>query len=422
MRIYCKTFGCRVNQYETEAVSARLLADGASRAVADYEDADLCVINTCTVTRAADKDALQIIRRIARRNPAARLVVTGCLASRDREEIRKISPAALIVGNKEKKDIPALLGCRSVPHEAGLKIFSKHSRAFVKVQDGCNMRCAYCIVPTVRPQLTSRPPAQVAEEFRTLIGNGYRELVLCGVRLGRYKAEDKTDFVGLLERLAALPGDFRIRLSSLEITDITARLLRVIAGSAGRICPSFHLPLQSGSDRILKRMKRWYATEPFARRIAALRARIPDAGIFTDVMVGFPGETRKDFQASLRFVERTGFSGLHVFRYSRRGGTPAAEFADQVDDRELLARAAGMRALDKKLRAAFAAAAAGSRRRIIVEEKGARAQGLTDHFLRVGLDRNPGPGLYWARIGGGARAKIELSVPGEFATRTAAAK
>lgn len=395
MRVFFKTFGCRVNQYETEGVREKLLKDGVNTAVKDYESADLCVVNTCTVTHEADKDALQLLRRIDKRNPAARIVVTGCLATRDPQVIRDTVPQALIVGNDEKAGIPALLGCRTAPDDAGLTSFSEHSRAFLKVQDGCNMHCTYCIIPSVRPTLDSRPLETVLKEARTLVDGGYAELVLAGVRLGRYIVHDdgrRVDFVGLLEKLLELPGDFRIRLSSFEITDVTERFLALYDRYPEKLCPSLHLPLQSGSDKILRGMERWYSTGFYRRRIAALRARLPEAGLFTDLIVGFPGEGEAEFDETRRFVSEMNFSGLHVFRFSKRSGTPAEHFESQVSERELARRSEVMRGMDKDLRTAFSRAAVGSKRRVLVEEKGgARREAVTDHFLRVGLDRDPRP-------------------------------
>lgn len=399
MRVYFKTFGCRVNQYETEGLRERLLSDGVSTAVSDFAAADLCVVNTCTVTREADRDALTLVRRIARRNPAARLVVTGCYATRAPQEIQAAAPAALVVSNAQKASIPALLGCRPAPDEAGLKGFAGRSRAFVKVQDGCNMHCAYCIIPSVRPELSSKPYPLFEREARGLIEAGYAEIVLCGVRLGRYLSQDpagrRVDFPGLLERLLSLPGEFRVRLSSFEITDVTERFLDVFEAAGGRLCPSFHLPLQSGSEAVLRRMERWYTAAFYRRRVEALRSRRPDAALFADVMTGFPGETREEHEESLRFVEDLGYAGLHVFRYSRRAGTSAARRRDQVPEADVLARAQEFRALDERLRAAFAASFVGREVRV-VPENGLEA--MTEHFLRVDLDRRPGPGLHRARV------------------------
>jgi threonylcarbamoyladenosine tRNA methylthiotransferase MtaB len=366
------------------------------------------------VTDQADKDALTLLRRITRRNPSARVVVTGCLAARAAAEILQAAPSALIVGNDRKDEIPALLGCESAAGFSGIGAFNGHSRAFLKVQDGCNMKCSYCVVPSVRPKQWSKPYSGVEQEARRLLEAGYRELVLCGIRLGRYRSDDPAgravDLIGLIKRLIDLEGDFRIRLSSLEITDISSRFLGMAAGSGGRLCPSFHLPVQSGSESVLKRMRRWYSAAYYERRIEALKRALPDAGLFTDVLVGFPGETQSEFESSKTFIERIGFSGLHVFRFSKRSGTPAALFEGQLPEAALKERADAMRALDRELRASFAASAVGSRRRVVVEERSPEVTATTDHFLRVLLDNDPGPGLHWAEVvsscGPDARAEL----------------
>jgi threonylcarbamoyladenosine tRNA methylthiotransferase MtaB len=409
MKVFFKTFGCRVNQYETEGLREKLLKDGVTTAVADFETADLCVVNTCTVTNEADRDALKLLRRINRRNPAARVVVTGCLANRDAQVIRDTIPQALIVGNEDKDNIPALLGCRPAPDEAGIQGFANHSRAFIKVQDGCNMHCTYCIIPSVRPTLDSRPIDVVINEVRTLIASGYQELVFAGIRLGRYMVEDqgkRVDFVEMLRRVLSLEGNFRVRLSSFEVTDVTDRFLGLYDEFGDKLCPYLHLPLQSGSDKILKGMERWYSTKFYAKRIEALKKKVPGVGLFTDLMVGFPGEGEKEFIESQRFVAAMRFSGLHVFRYSKRDGTPAVDFPDQVSEAELVERSARMRAFDKELRGFFAAKAVGSDRQVLVEAKNASVEGVTDHFLRVTLDRNPGAGLHRVKIHPASQAVV----------------
>jgi len=402
MKLYTKTFGCRVNQYETEGIKEKLLADGVSVAVRDFETADLCVVNTCTVTGEADKDALLLLRRISRRNPAARLVVTGCLATRHPESVRAAAPAATIVSNENKDDIPAMLGCQSAPEYAGIRGYADRSRAFVKVQDGCNMHCTYCIIPSVRPTMTTKPIADLEREIRVLVEGGYGEIVLCGVRLGRYLTQDasgrRVDFCAMLERLLGIEGDFRIRLSSFEITDLTERFLDLFEKSEGKVAPSFHLPLQSGSQAVLQRMKRWYSTRFYAHRIAALRARGIDVGLFTDLMVGFPGESEDEALESESFVREIGFDGLHIFRYSDRDGTPAARGSGHLPAETLRARADRMRAIDLEFCAAFANRHLGKRRRVLVEARGSRVEGTTEHFLRVVLDRNPQKILSWAQL------------------------
>ncbi len=374
----------------------------------EWSSADVCIINTCTVTAEADKDALRLLRRIARRNPAARLIVTGCLASRDPRVIREAAPAAEIVGNAGKDSIPAMLGCAAAP--AGVTGLEGRSRAFLKIQDGCNMSCTYCIIPRLRPELSRKPLASVLAEVRGLVDRGHAEIVLCGVRLGRWLDEDaagrRVDLSGLVARLLEIPGEFRVRLSSLEITDAVDRLFDLARDSGGRLCPSFHLPLQSGCDAVLRRMQRWYATAFFARRAAALRERLPDAGLYTDVMAGFPGETEGEFAESFEFAKKLGFSGLHVFRYSRRSGTPAAR-ARQVPEAVVVSRAEAFRELDRELRTRAAARAVGCER-VAVATQDSRREALCEDFLTVTLPETLGPGLRRVKVtaaeGGRARA------------------
>lgn len=387
MRVFTHTFGCRVNQYETQVLRERLLASGGA-GVEDWENADLCVINTCTVTAEADADALRLIRRISRRNPAARLIVTGCLATRDPRKISEAAPGAIVVGNEAKKEIPALLGCSAAPE--GITGLDGHARAFVKIQDGCNMSCAFCVIPSIRPRLESRTVSGVAAEVAGLVERGVPEIVLCGVRLGRFR-DGFVDLVGLIEKLLALPGEFRIRLSSLEVTDATDRLLDLMAGSGGKLCPSLHLPLQSGCEAALKRMKRWHSAEFYKRRIEAARRTVPGIGIFADVIVGFPGETEAEFSESERFVENAGLDGLHVFRYSPRPGTTATRLPGRVADAAIRERAERLRSVDAVQRKKFARRAAGQTRTVVALNGG--RQGLCEDFLTVALPRPPGPGL-----------------------------
>ncbi len=402
MKAFFKTYGCRVNQYETEALREKLAQNRFAETTEDFSEADLCLINTCTVTEEADQDALRLIRKISRRNPTARLVVTGCLASRSPDEIQNAAPQALIVGNKDKENIPALIGCSAVPGPSSISGFWGHSRAFVKIQDGCDMGCSFCIIPSIRPQLSARPFEELKSEIEGLIKNRCPEIVLCGVRLGRYLSQDlggrRIDFVGLLERLIQIPGDFRIRLSSLEITDVTDRFINLFASSGGKIAPSLHLPLQAGSDKTLKEMKRWYATGFFRKRLNALREKVPQCAVFSDVMAGFPGESETDFEESLAFIREMNFSGLHPFRYSSRPGTEAEKRHDHLPEKIILARSQSLRSLDRELRIKFAARAVGSVRRVVVEGRPGKPEGLCEDFLSVSLNQYPGPGFAQVRI------------------------
>lgn len=397
MKIWFHTFGCRVNQYETESLKAALIPSGA-RSAADYRDADVCVINTCSVTAAADRDALRLLRRITRDNPVSRLIVTGCLATRDPGAVMDAAPQAETVGNKDKNLIPALLGCRTAP---GLtRPFADRSRAFIKIQDGCNMHCSFCVIPALRPKLYSRPLFEIQAEIASLVTAGVPEVVLCGIRLGRYLVEDsagrRVDLVGLLERVLEHPGEFRVRLSSLEITDATDRLFELMASSAGRLCPYLHLPLQSGSESVLRRMQRWYSAAFYRRRTQALREVLPQAGLFADVIVGFPGESDEEFAETVSFIEELRFSGLHVFRYSRRSGTAAAGMREPLPEAVVRQRADILRGMDAGLRRDFSRKAVGSHRRIVAELS--RPVGLAEDFLEVSLEGHPGPGLHRVQV------------------------
>ena len=397
MRYFFKTFGCRVNQYETQRLRETVLASGGA-AVEAWTQADVCVLNTCTVTAEADKDALSLARRISRRNPAARLIVTGCLATRDAAAVRRAAPGAVIVGNEGKQSIPAALGCSAAP--SGLTRFDGKSRAFVKIQDGCNMACAFCVIPSIRPALSSRALAEVLDELAALADAGYAEAVLCGVRLGRWRGAEggrPVDLSGLIERALSRRPRLRLRLSSLEITDLTERLIELMASSGGGLRPSVHAPLQSGSSPVLRRMRRWYSADFYARRVQALRARLPRASVFADVIAGFPGETRAQHEETLRFIERLGLSGLHVFRYSARPGTEAAGL-EALPPAEVEARARELRALDARLRERFAASWVGQTREAVVELGGREA--LTEDFLTVTLEEPCPPGAGRVRVAG----------------------
>jgi threonylcarbamoyladenosine tRNA methylthiotransferase MtaB len=398
VKIWVKTFGCRVNQAEGESLKASLLAGGASDSEG-FEDADVCVVNTCTVTAEADREALALLRRVTRRNPAARLVVTGCLATRDPELVRTAAPSAVLVGNDAKAEIPAMFGCSPAPAEAALPSLSGRSRAFLKVQDGCNMTCTYCTIPSIRPELSTVPLPDILESVRALAAAGVPEIVLCGIRLGRYlwraPGEARVDLGGLVTRILEVPGGFRVRLSSLEVTDAGNALLSLMTSSNGRLCPSLHLPLQSGSNSVLKRMNRWYSSEFYRRRVDAYREAVPQGALFTDIITGFPGETDSEHEESFRFAESLEFDGFHIFRYSPRPGTAAAAWK-APDSRVVRARSDQWHALDALSRAGHAARSVGQVRTVAPELSG--RDGLTEDFLTVSLDRPLTGGLFKIRV------------------------
>lgn len=399
MKIFLKTFGCRVNQVETQSLLEKFISGGHS-ITDELQEADTCVVNTCTVTGEADKDAERFIRRISRKNPGLRLVVTGCYATLHPGKVLANAPAAEIVGNEEKKSLASriadssdsLLSRSRVPCSAGPSSFSivtgsrGRSRAFVKVQDGCDLQCAYCVVPLARPHKVSKPLRLVKEEVLGLINAGFGEIVLCGIRLGIYRCpESGAGLAELLEEICALKGNFRIRFSSIGVTEISQRLIDAALKCGDRFCDYFHVPLQSGSDRVLMEMGRLYDTAFYSGKVKLLRKSFPELGLYCDVMAGYPTETEGDFLKTRQFINQTGFSGLHVFRYSKREGTPAAGLGN-LDEKIVRARTSRLRELDSCLRRNFARSLVGSNAAVLVEKSGEPAYGIASNFQKVRIN------------------------------------
>jgi threonylcarbamoyladenosine tRNA methylthiotransferase MtaB len=367
-----ETLGCKVNQYETQYVKEMLEQSGWVEA-AEGEEAQLCVVNTCTVTGEGDAKSRQLIRRLHQANPRAALVVIGCFATRDPDAVRRLPGVRQVITDKERlADELRPYGVTVRP--AGISRFDNHQRAFVKVQDGCLLNCSYCIIPTVRPTLRSRPVEDILDEVRRLTDAGYPEIVLTGIHLGHYgldlsRGRPKAEWVRLwhlLECLAALPGDFRIRLSSLEAAEARDDLIRVLAGHP-RICPHLHLCLQSGSDRILAAMKRRYRRAGFLERCRRLAEALEQPAFTTDVIVGFPGETDADFEETCAVVRTVGFSRIHVFSYSPRAGTPAAALNDPVPPQVKARRRQALRRLEVEQAQRYYRSLIGRRLDVLVE-------------------------------------------------------
>jgi len=411
------TFGCKVNQYETEELRRQLRLGGYDIVPMEV-GADVTIINSCSVTADADSSCRQLVRKVLREQPSSRVVVTGCYAERAPDELREMSPRVEVFGNHEKPMIAVALGvptaCVQAAADLGVTALADRTRAYIKIQDGCDAKCTYCIIPSVRPNLLCRPPELILKEAANLVAKGFHEIVLTGVRLGRYEwpntsspaasgrgsmvpppttaGDDgnKWSFSRLLRALLDLPGDFRIRLSSIEMTEIPDDVIE-LAATHPKLCPFFHIPLQSGDDEILKRMGRWYTAAQYRDRIRQIKARIPDVALSADVIIGFAGETEKHFQNTVKLLEDEGFSRVHTFRYSIRPGTPAERLSNHVEPRIKSERTRAMVKVDMALRRRYAERFLGKPLRVLVESDGA---GYTDRYVRVRLSRAAPEGLF----------------------------
>jgi threonylcarbamoyladenosine tRNA methylthiotransferase MtaB len=398
MRVYLNAIGCRLNQSEMETVARQLLA-GGHELVANPALADKVVINTCAVTREAAKDARNLTRRIHRANKRAEIVLTGCYATIAPDELSRVKGAGRIVANNDKERLPGILDPqlegRLALHEQEpiLRDFlagtSSHTRAFVKVQDGCDNRCTFCVTTIARGRSRSRHPEQLLGEIRALSAAGYREVVLTGVHLGSYgrDLDPPIDLHGLVGAILADTDINRLRLSSLEPWDIDPSFF--LLWEEPRLLPHLHLPLQSGSDRVLRRMARRTTRAGFRRLVAEARACIPELNLSTDLIAGFPGETEADFRQTLDFVTEMAFARLHVFAYSRRPGTAAAQMGHQVPKAVKKERARQLIELGRSLSLAFHRAHEGRTVPVLWESavgadnNGIRWIGYTDNYIRV---------------------------------------
>jgi threonylcarbamoyladenosine tRNA methylthiotransferase MtaB len=409
------TLGCRVNQYETQYVREGFARLGF-REAGKGEPVDLCIVNTCTVTAESEAKSRKIIRRLAKAHPRADIIVMGCYAARAPEAVAALPGVVDIVA--DKRDLPKLLarwGLHDVPD--GIAHFPSRRRAFVKIQDGCSMKCSYCIVPAVRPHLFSRPAEEVLDEVGRLVANGHREIVLTGIHLGLYGNDERgmmndecrtqaaradtrqpihhSSFIihhslmDLVRRITDLTSDFRVRLSSIEGAEVTPEMIGLMAERSDRICPHLHLPLQSGSDAVLRRMNRRWTVGRFIERCREIRAVLTWPALTTDIIVGFPGETEADFAATCRVVEEVGFASVHVFRFSPRPGTAAAEMPDPVPGRIALSRARRLGRLSRQLRAAYLHGLLGRRLKVLVEtcvaDRPGWVAGTCEYHVQVAL-------------------------------------
>jgi threonylcarbamoyladenosine tRNA methylthiotransferase MtaB len=378
------TFGCKVNQYESQALREGLACRGFSE-VAPDAGADLYVINTCTVTRTAFQEAERAVRRLHRRFPRAEFAVTGCAAATNRADFEALPGVTRVVPHDEKSALPLYIADPALPAADlrpsifDLKVsgFEGHTRAFLKVQDGCDLRCSFCIIPSVRGRSVSRDLDDCLDEARRLVAHGYREIVVTGVHVGSFRPLPE-----LFDALLGIDGLGRVRLSSLEAEELGDHLLDVMAGSGGRFCPHLHLPLQSGDDAVLRAMRRRTNRSQFLRAVDRARSRVPEIAITTDVIVGFPGETEAQFENTLDVVRRAGMSRVHVFPYSPREGTDAARLPD-LPETVKQDRRARLESLGAELAQSACGRFVGREVEVLVEQGG---RGYTGHYLRATVD------------------------------------
>lgn len=395
------TLGCKVNQYETEAMTELFEAAGYE-AVNSEEYADVYVINTCTVTHMSDRKSRQYIRRVKKKNPEAVIAVVGCYSQVAPEEILDIEEVNLVMGTNDRRHIVEKV--ESVTHndkvstvddimkvkkfeEIEISQTNGKTRAFMKIQDGCDRFCTYCIIPYARGRVRSRDLDNIVEEVRNLAENGYKEVVLTGIHVASYGKDIKDKKVGLLDVIKAIneiDGIERIRTSSVEPILFTDEFVESIS-SMKKVCPHFHLSLQSGCDETLKRMNRRYTSGEYREIVERLREKMPDVAITTDVIVGFPGETNDEFAKTKKFLQDIGLAQTHIFKYSPRKGTPAATMENQIDPQMKHMRSEQLISLGKENFRKFAEKFVGSEMEVLFEEmnKDGNYEGLTTNYIRV---------------------------------------
>ena len=393
------TLGCKTNQFESASMQESMQSSGYQVVPFD-EGADLVIVNTCTVTNATDAQSRNLIRRARKLNGACRVVVTGCYAQVDPEALQELPGVSLVIGNEEKQRLLDYLtedqettavvvsDIRQVEKVClpPLTTFSGRSRAFVQIQNGCDAFCSYCIIPYARGASRSATPDEILQQIDGLVAAGFQEIVLTGIHIGGYGADLDTPMSlnDLVRRIEFETGIRRLRLGSIEPTELTEELLETVASSQV-ICQHLHIPLQAGNDRVLQRMKRTYSTEFFGQLLERVRDSVPDAAICLDVITGFPGETEEEFESAYNFISRLPLTDLHVFPYSKRPGTPAAGYSDQVPGDVSKARAERLRHLAAEKHRSFAEGFIGEELEIVVEsgEKEGLLKGVSRNYLDI---------------------------------------
>jgi len=384
------TLGCKVNQYDTQSMREGFVRSGFKE-INNGGKADIYVINTCTVTANADRKSRNFINYAFRRNPKARIIVTGCYAELDKDEIAAIPGVTHIIINKDKNRIVEILNKHSESNESrqtGISDFSGHTRAFIKIQDGCDNFCSYCKVPMVRGVSRSRPLEDIVQEAKKLAGNSFKEIVLCGICLGSYGKDLRSskNLIDVIEALEKIEGLLRIRLSSIEAGDISGGLIKKMSQSK-KLCQHLHIPIQSGDDEILKKMNRRYTRESYLSLINKIKSSIPEIAITTDALVGFPGESEDNFQNTVNLVKEIMPLRVHIFPYSRRLGTLASNFNDRVSPLVMKERISLLTSISNKCALTYKKQFLNKERDVLIEnrskENASYWEGHTDNYIKV---------------------------------------
>ncbi len=392
-KIAFKTLGCRLNHYETDALVSEFF-NGGYEIVDFHQKADVYIINTCTVTNQSDRKSMQFIRHVNRKYPDSLLVVTGCMVNNFKEELQNSQQnPACFVENAQKSSIFPLVESffrMGIIHPEifendlfDFKPASKtlHTRSFIKIHDGCNNFCSYCIIPKVRGRAISRPVQDVLENIRQVLDFGFKEIILTGVNIGRYNYEN-TNFENLVEKILDIPGDFRFRISSIEPEGFGDKLFVMFENP--KLAPHLHLCLQSGSEEILKKMHRMYTLEEFKSMFYKIKNRYPDFNLTTDIIVGFPGETEENFHQTVNVVREIDFGHIHTFKYSVRNGTRAARMSDQISGKIKTERSKIIRNISQESKGKYRLSMIGKNQTVLVEKViNGFAHGFGEHYIPV---------------------------------------
>jgi threonylcarbamoyladenosine tRNA methylthiotransferase MtaB len=408
-KYYIKTFGCKVNQYESRLISEKLKNDNIA-AAKDISEADIIIFNSCTVTAQADKECEYFLRKVSKFPNKPQIYLTGCMAKNKADYVKSAFPSIKVIVDKSE------LYCDA--NTQSVKNFDGRRRAFLKIQDGCDSFCSYCIVPYVRNELWSKPPDAVISEIENFVKTGFSEIVLTGIHVGKYFSSKpaaakksgvqvKTDsclhrndkrssltFSGLLEKIIEIPLEFRVRISSIELNEIDDKLIELMKENPQKICRHLHIPLQSGSDAILKLMNRSYRLDNYKNKTNAIMQILPDLALTTDIIAGFPGETDRHHRETLNFVEQSPFARFHIFRYSDRTGTRASQFKDKVLPEIIKKRSIDLFTIDAKKRQEFLQKFIGTTRQAV---NAGNNKALTDNYITVQIPNNQN-GIFEVKI------------------------